>query len=110
MESAEVDRLDESRREKQAVHLIAGRLPAGDVLMIGRDVDEVEEIARVVGRALALGLLPAVLLCLAVGVALSARARRRIVEVNERVKCIVAGNRRERLPPETPAIPSPNLR
>jgi methyl-accepting chemotaxis protein len=98
VESAEVDRLDESGREKQAVRLIAGRLPTGDVLVIGRDVDEVEEIARVVGWALALGLLPAVLLCLAVGVALSARARRRIVEVNERVECIVAGNLRERLP------------
>jgi methyl-accepting chemotaxis protein len=33
-----------------------------------------------------------------VGVVLSARARRRIVEVNERVKRIVAGNLRERLP------------
>jgi signal transduction histidine kinase len=98
VESAEVDRLDESGRKKQAARLIAGRLPAGDVLVIGRDVDEVEEIAGVVGRALALGLLPAVLLCLAVGVALTARARRRIVEVNERVERIVAGNLRERLP------------
>jgi signal transduction histidine kinase len=73
-------------------------LPNGDVLAIGRNVDEVGEIARVVGRALALGLVPAVLLCLAVGVALSARARKRIVEVNERVQRIVAGNLRERLP------------
>jgi signal transduction histidine kinase len=98
VESAEVDRLAESGREKQAVRLIGRRLPTGDVLVIGRDVDEVGEIARVVGRALALGLPPAVLLCLAVGVALSARARRRIVEVNERVERIVAGNLRERLP------------
>jgi signal transduction histidine kinase len=96
--SAEIDRLDETGREKQAVRLIAGRLPNGDVLVIGRNVDEVEEIARVVGRALALGPLPAVLLCLAVGLALSARARRRIVEVNERVGRIVAGNLHERLP------------
>jgi signal transduction histidine kinase len=98
VQSAEVDRLDETGREKQAVRLIAGRLPNGDVLVIGRNIDEVEEIARVVSRALALGLLPAVLLCVTVGVVLSARARRRIVEVNERVKRIVAGNLRERLP------------
>jgi signal transduction histidine kinase len=39
-----------------------------------------------------------VLLCLAVGVALNARVRRRIAEVNERVERIVAGNLRERLP------------
>src|SRR5258708_7690541 len=98
VQSAVVDRLDESGREKQAVRLIAQGLPNGDVLVIGRNVDEVGEIARVVGRALALGLVPAVLLCLAVGVALSARARKRIVEVNERVQRIVAGNLRERLP------------
>jgi signal transduction histidine kinase len=96
--TAVVDRIDESGREKQAVRLIARSLPNGDVLVIGRNTDEVVAIARVVGRALALGLVPAVLLCLAVGVALSARARNRIVEVNERVQRIVAGNLRERLP------------
>jgi signal transduction histidine kinase len=93
-----VDRVDEAGREKQAVRLIARNLPNGDVLAIGRNVDEVGEIALVEGIAIALGLLPAVLLCLAVGVALNARARRRIVEVNERVERIVAGNLRERLP------------
>ena len=98
VQSAVVDRIDESGREKQAVRLIAQSLPNGDVLVIGRNVDEVGEIARVVSRAIALGLVPAVLLCLAVGVALSARARKRIVEVNERVQRIVAGHLRERLP------------
>src|SRR5258707_2552539 len=98
VQSAVVDRLDESGREKQAVRLIAQGLPNGDALVIGRNVDEVGEIARVVGRALALGLVPAVLLCLPVGVALSARARQRIFEVNERVQRIVAGDLRERLP------------
>jgi signal transduction histidine kinase len=93
-----VDRIDESGREKQAVRLIARTLPNGDVLVFGRNVEEVGEIAHVVGQALALGLVPTVLLCLAVGVALSARARKRIVEVNERVQRIVAGNLRERLP------------
>jgi signal transduction histidine kinase len=98
VQSAVVDRVDESGREKQAVRLIARSLPDGDVLVIGRNVDEVGEIARVVGQALALGLVPAVLLCLAVGVALGVRIRRRIVEVNVRVQRIVAGDLRERLP------------
>ena len=98
IQSAVVDRVDESGGEKQAVRLIALTLPTGDVLAIGRNIDEVTEIAHVVGRALALGLIPAVLLCIAVGVVLSARARQRIVEVNERVQRIVAGNLRERLP------------
>jgi signal transduction histidine kinase len=98
VQSAVVDRIDESGREKQAARLIARTLPNGDVLVFGRNVGEVGEIAGVVGRALALGLVPTLLLCLAVGVALSARARKRIVEVNERVQRIVAGDLRERLP------------
>src|ERR1700736_1214667 len=98
VQSAVADRLDENGREKQAVRLIARSLTNGDVLVIGRNVAEVGEIARVVGAVLALGLFPAVLLCLAVGWALNARASRRIVEVNERVQRIVAGNLRERLP------------
>jgi signal transduction histidine kinase len=98
VQSAVIDRLDEDGREKQTVRLTSRSLPNGELLVIGRNVDEVGEIARVVGRALALGLVPAVLLCLAVGVALSARAGRRIIEVSERVQRIVAGDLHERLP------------
>src|SRR6267378_6109282 len=98
VQGAVVDRIDEIGREQQAVRLIARNLPNGDVLVFGRNVDEVGEIARVLGGALALGLVPAVLLCVAVGVALGARARKRIIEVNERVQRIVAGDLRERLP------------
>jgi signal transduction histidine kinase len=98
VQSAVVDRIDESGREKQTVRLVARSLPNGDLLLIGRNVDEVGEVAGVVGRALAFGLIPAVLLCLAVGVALSARARNRIMEVNERAQRIIAGDLRERLP------------
>jgi signal transduction histidine kinase len=47
---------------------------------------------------LALGLIPALVLCLAVGALLSMRAERRIADVNQRVQRIVAGNLRERLP------------
>jgi hypothetical protein len=57
VQSAVVDRADESGREKQPVRLIARRLPHGDVLVIGRNVDEVGEMARVVGWALALGVI-----------------------------------------------------
>jgi signal transduction histidine kinase len=108
-QSAVVDRVDESGRKKQAVRLIARSLPNGDLLAIGRNVDEVEEIAHVVGRALALGLIPGVFLCLVVGVLLSARARKRIEEVNERVQRIVAGNLRERLPHRNTDDPFSNL-
>src|SRR6266480_3580822 len=41
IQSAVVDRVDESGGEKQAVRLIALTLPTGDVLAIGRNIDEV---------------------------------------------------------------------
>jgi hypothetical protein len=62
-----VNRADERGRKIQAVRLIARRLPKGDVLVTGRNVDEVGKIARVLEGALALGLVPVVLLCLSVG-------------------------------------------
>jgi signal transduction histidine kinase len=98
VQTAALHRLNESDRDKQVFRLIARKLPNGDVLAIGRNGDEVEEIAGVMGKALVLGLLPAVVLCFSAGLVLSARARRRIVEVNERVQRIVAGDLRERLP------------
>jgi hypothetical protein len=52
VQSAVVDRADESGREKQTVRLIARSLPDGDVLVIGRNVDEVgESRASLVGRS-----------------------------------------------------------
>ncbi|HEV2158063.1 sensor histidine kinase [Bradyrhizobium sp.] len=74
------------------------RLAGGDILVMGRNVDETHEISSVVGEALALGLLPAFSLCLLAGAWLSIRAHRRVEEVNQRVQRIVAGELRERLP------------
>jgi signal transduction histidine kinase len=108
-QNAVVDRIDGVGREQQVVRLIARTLPDGNVLLIGRNADEIEEIASVVGRALALGLIPAVFLCIAVGVSLNARARKRVMQVNERVQRIVAGNLRERLPLENADDPFSKL-
>jgi len=84
--------------ETRVVRAIGQYLPGGDVLVLGRDVDEAVEISRFVGQALALGLIPALVLCLAVGALLSMRAERRIADVNQRVQRIVGGDLRERLP------------
>jgi methyl-accepting chemotaxis protein len=84
--------------ERQAVRSIARRLPDGNVLVIARNVDEVMEIAAIVGEALAVGLVPALCLCIAAGALLSVRAQRRVGEVNRRVQRIVAGDLRQRLP------------
>ncbi|PSO18362.1 HAMP domain-containing histidine kinase [Bradyrhizobium sp. MOS003] len=80
------------------VRAIGKRLDGGDVLVMGRNVDETREISSVVGEALALGLLPAFSLCLVAGAWLSVRAQKRVEEVNQRVQRIVAGELRERLP------------
>jgi signal transduction histidine kinase len=80
------------------VRAVGRELPGGHVLVIGRNVDEAMELSMVVSQALVLGLFPALLLCLAIGILLSMRAERQLAGINQRVSRIVAGNLRERLP------------
>ena len=84
--------------EATSVRTVTHRLSNGDILAVGRNVDETGEVANVVGGALALGLLPAFCLWLLAGAWLSVRSQRRIEDVNLRVQRIIAGNLRERLP------------
>src|SRR6266478_6538406 len=95
---AVVVRVDSGDRKMQKVRLAAHPLPSGEVLVIGRNIDEIADIAGIVGRALALGLLPAFGLAVAIGVVLSLRALNRLSEVNRKIQRIVAGDLRERLP------------
>jgi signal transduction histidine kinase len=85
-------------RETHVIRAIARRMPNGDALAIGREVDETREISHVVGQALGLGLLPAFFLCLLAGAWLSMRAQERVEDVNQHVQRIIAGDLRERLP------------
>jgi signal transduction histidine kinase len=96
--SVSVTRMLAGARENRVIRAIARRMPDGNALVIGREVDEAREISHVVGQALALGLLPGFCLCLLAGVWLSMRAQRRVEEVNQRVQRIIAGDLRERLP------------
>jgi signal transduction histidine kinase len=84
--------------ERRVIRAIARRTPDGQVVVIGREVDEARKISHVVGLALALGLLPGFCLCLLAGAWLSVRAQERVEEVNQRVQRIIAGDLRERLP------------
>ncbi|MCA1470661.1 HAMP domain-containing protein [Bradyrhizobium sp. IC3195] len=93
-----LDLLEKPTEHGPVVRAVGSRLEGGDVLVMGRNVDETREISSVVGQALALGLLPAFSLCLLAGAWLSLRAQRRVEEVNQRVQRIVAGELRERLP------------
>jgi signal transduction histidine kinase len=67
-------------------------------LVIGRNVDEAAAITGIVGKALALGLIPAFCLSIVAGILLSIRAQRRVEEVTRRVERIVAGDLRQRMP------------
>src|SRR6266852_946395 len=93
-----VIRMDRNGSEHQVVRAIARRMRNGDVLVLGRNVDEAGEISHVVGEALLLGLLPAFFLCLLAGAWLSVRAQRRVEDVNQRGQRIIAGDLSERLP------------
>jgi signal transduction histidine kinase len=95
---AVVVRVDNQGRETVKVRLAIERLPDGEVLAIGRNIEEVAGIANIVRRALLLGLLPAFGLAVVIGLVLSLRARRRLSEVNRRIRRIVTGDLRERLP------------
>src|SRR5438874_3754168 len=98
VQSIAVERTLPAGRETHVIRAIARHMPNGDALVIGREVDEAREISHVVAQALALGLLPALCLCLLAGAWLSMRAQKRVEEVNQRVKRIIAGDLRERLP------------
>jgi signal transduction histidine kinase len=97
-QGTDVVRADRNSREHQVIRAIGRRMRNGDVLILGRNVDEAGEISHVVGQALALGLLPGFCLCLLAGAWLSVRAQKRVEEVNQRVQRIIAGDLRERLP------------
>jgi hypothetical protein len=96
--NAAVVRVDNRGRETQSVRLAVRPLPSGEVLVVGRNIDDLADFAEIVGRALVLGLLPAFGLAVAIGMVLSRRAHNRLSEVNRRIQRIVAGDLRERLP------------
>src|SRR5882762_1860648 len=93
-----VVRIDDQGREEQTARAVARRLQNGEILVIGRNVDELSELARIVERALAFGLIPALGLSLVAGALLSLRAQNRVGAVNTNVQRIIPGDLRERLP------------
>jgi signal transduction histidine kinase len=96
--ASELIRVEGRSREPQRVRAVARRLDSGDIFVIGRDAEEVREVAEIVTRALVVGALPAVGLALLTGIWLSKRAQRRIDEMNRRVQRIIAGELQARLP------------
>jgi signal transduction histidine kinase len=97
-QAARIVRIDRNGGEHQTIRAIARWTANGDVLVMGRNIDESNELALVVSQAMALGLAPGFCLCLVAGAWISRRTQKRIADVNERVQRIVAGNLHERLP------------
>ena len=95
---ADIVRIDNRGREQQSVRIVARRLPGGDVLVVGRNIDELDELRSTIGRALALGVLPALCLAVLAGAIFSDRARRRIEGVAGTAERIIAGDLHKRLP------------
>jgi signal transduction histidine kinase len=85
-------------QEQGPVRLVARRRPDGGLIVLGRSVDELGAIRQALVRALELGLLPAIVLSLAVGALLSLRALSRVTAMRESLERIMRGHIRERLP------------
>ncbi|MBO0754814.1 MAG: HAMP domain-containing protein [Bradyrhizobiaceae bacterium] len=95
---ASVARITSRGREMQEVRLIARPLPSGEIIIIGRSIDEIARVAEIIRQALIPTLLLAFVLAVAIGILLSLRAHRRLSEVSQKIQRIAAGELRERLP------------
>jgi len=82
----------------ESIRAVGLRLADGTLLVIGRNVDSVENLRFVVIRALELGLIPAIALALAAGAVVSQRTRRQLQNVHETAERIIKGSLKERLP------------
>ena len=92
-----IDR-DHDGDDPEAVRAVAAVAGPGRVLVIGYDLDELEDVQDIIRRALTLGLGPAMLLSLAGGTWLAWRAQSRIASVHEAIERIMQGHLSRRLP------------
>jgi signal transduction histidine kinase len=77
---------------------VARRLPDGRLLVLGRDIEELSNLRDLVGRALALGVIPAVLLALCTGVWVGHLTSARVRSWQRILNRVREGHLSERLP------------
>jgi signal transduction histidine kinase len=82
----------------QAIRAVGIDLPDGTRLVIGHDVESLDNLRNVVGHALELGLIPAVLLALGAGLLVSQRTHLQLEQVHKTAERIMRGDLCERLP------------
>jgi signal transduction histidine kinase len=90
--------LADGSQETRTVRVVDERLPDGRILVLGKDVDAVNELTEIVTRALLLGAVPMAILAIAAGAFLSIRTRRRIEAVHHAARAIMRGQLAKRLP------------
>ena len=93
-----LQRIDGGDEETQTVRAVAVRAPSGEVVVIGRNVDEMRQVANTVGRGIVLQLVPGLILALVLGAWLSVRAQRRVEEMRTQASRIMSGELQARLP------------
>jgi signal transduction histidine kinase len=81
-----------------AARVVGRKLPGGEVLVVGRNVDALRTLGDIVRSALELGVIPALLLSISAGAFVSWRAQQRVKSVHQSAERILFGNLRERLP------------
>jgi signal transduction histidine kinase len=91
-------RIDSTGTEAQSARAVAIRQRSGDIVVVGRDVDEMREVAATLDRAIVLQLVPTLVLALVVGAWLSVRAQRRVEEMRAQASRIISGELQARLP------------
>lgn len=77
---------------------VAHQLPGGGFLVIGRNIEELTNLRRVVARALTLGVIPAALLALGAGAWMGQRTWRRVRSWQRILDRVRDGHLSERLP------------
>jgi signal transduction histidine kinase len=82
----------------EEVRALARVLPDGRVLVVGHTERDVAEMHRLVLRALAIGLLPALAAALCIGIFASRRTSGRVRAINQTIGRIMQGQLQERLP------------
>ncbi|MDQ6703172.1 MAG: HAMP domain-containing histidine kinase [Pseudomonadota bacterium] len=77
---------------------VAGRRQDGGIVLLGRSLYEIYVLRQVVFEALMIGIVPAILLALAIGTIFSLRDTRRLKTIHETTLRVMRGDLQERLP------------
>ena len=94
----EMHRLNGPPTETEPVIFVAERRPDGGILLLGRSLYEIYALRRSVLQALAIGVVPAILLALLAGALLSLRSSRRLQAIRHAINRVIRGDLHERLP------------